>query len=96
MRFRREYLSQLVQRGKEKGLSTLRVGDVVLVGAVNKKRWAWPLDKIIELVPEKDGKVLVAKVRTASGDWMRPLQRLYPLEVSSTDERTPLTETISE
>jgi hypothetical protein len=83
MRFRREYLSLLVQRGKEVGPSILKIGDVVLVGADNKKRWSWPLARIMELIPGKDGKVRVAKVRTAMGELIRPLQRLYPLEVSS-------------
>jgi hypothetical protein len=64
----------------------LKVGDVVLVGADNKKRWEWPMAKILELIPGKDGTVRVAKIKTSTGEWMRPLQRLYPMEVSSAAE----------
>jgi hypothetical protein len=91
-RFRREYLSQLVQRGKAIEGCRLMVGDIVLVGAYNKKRWAWPLARIVELIPGKDGNVRVARVKTVTGEWIRPLQRLYPLEVSSPNEIPQLPE----
>lgn len=80
-RFRKEYLGALVQRKAEKAIPVPQVGDVVLVGADNKKRFAWPLGRIIELLEGKDGKTRVARVKTAHGILMRPLQRLYPLEV---------------
>jgi len=86
MRFRKEYLSQLVQRGKAEKCRNFQIGEVVLVGDDNKKRWQWPLAKIIELFPGKDGNVRVAKVKTAAGKLVRPLQRLFPLEVSSAAE----------
>jgi len=38
-RFRKEYLAMLVQPQAEKGLGTLAVGDIVLVGQDNKKRF---------------------------------------------------------
>ena len=85
-RFRKEYLAQLVQKKNEKNLPPPRIGDVVLVGADNKKRCEWPLAKIIELIPGKDEKVRVAKVRTTGGILNRPLQRLYPLEVASAED----------
>jgi len=105
-RFRSEYLSQLVQRGKEKIGSDMTVGDVVFIGFDNKKRFEWPIGRITELIPGRDGHVRVAKVQTAH-DYLlkkgkarqcqvtkikrghiltRPLQRLYPLEVSVADE----------
>jgi len=39
------------------------------------------LGKIEELVVGNDGKTTLAKVKTAHGFLMRPLQRLYPLEI---------------
>jgi len=60
-----------------------KVGDVVLVGSDGKKRFEWPLGRIIELFPGKDGKTRVVKVKTKNGVYLRPIQRLYPLEVSS-------------
>lgn len=41
------------------------------------------MGKIMELMPGADGKVRVAKVRMTQGILTRPLQRLFPLEVSS-------------
>jgi len=93
-RFRREYLSQLVQRGKEKSVRTFRVGDVVLVGADNKRRWEWPMARIVELLPGKDGHVRVAKVKTAVGILTRPIQHLNALEVSSPEDKPPQPTTV--
>jgi len=58
-----------------------RIGDLVIVGADNKKRFDWPLGRIVELIPGRDGKIRVARVKTASGLLLRPIQRLYPLEM---------------
>jgi len=85
VRFRREYLSQLVQRAKEKRSKQIKVGDVVLVGADDKKRLQWPLAKVVELIPGRDAVIRVARVKTQHGVLVRPLQRLYPLEVSSAE-----------
>jgi len=82
-RFRKEYLANLVQRKNERQNKSLEIGDIVLVGIENKKRFEWPLGKILEIYPGKDQKIRVAKVKTAKGTLLRPLQRLFPLEVSS-------------
>jgi hypothetical protein len=84
-RFKKEYLSQLVQNKNEVKTSPPEVGDVVLVGSNDGKRFEWPLGRIIELHPGQDKQVRVAKVKTASGFLVRPLQRLYPLEVTTPD-----------
>ena len=81
-RFRNEYLSQLVQRNKEKKVQVPEIGDIVLVGDDDKKRIHWPLAKIIELLPGKDGVVRVVRIKTQTGQLVRPIQKLYPLEVS--------------
>jgi hypothetical protein len=87
-RFRKEYLGLLIKKGKEdKKIQNFAVGDVVLVGADNQKRMMWPLGKIVELIPGKDGNVRVVKVRTTTGVIIRPIQRLFPLEVSSTQDQ---------
>ena len=85
-RFRKEYLSMLVQKSKEKKTALPQIGDVVLVGADNKKRFEWPLGRIVELYPGKDGEIRVAKVQTQNGVLIRPLQRLYPLEVPGSEK----------
>jgi len=58
----------------------------VFVGSDDKKRLQWPLAKVVELIPGRDGLVRVAKLKTQHGVLVRPLQRLYPLEVSSAEE----------
>jgi len=93
-RFRREYLSLLVQKGNEKRIRHVEIGDIVLVGSDNKKRFEWPLGRIVEVYPGKDGHVRVAKVRTAVGVLTRPLQRLYPLEIPNPEIVSPSKEVI--
>jgi hypothetical protein len=80
-RFEKEYLSQLIQKRSAKCTPPPKVGQLVLIGADNKKRTLWPLGRILELIPGKDGNIRVAKVKTKTGILLRPLPRLYPLEV---------------
>jgi hypothetical protein len=83
-RFRDEYLGLLVHRNTKKvSEHRIRVGDVVLVGCDNKKRLEWPLARVTELFPGRDGVERVAKLKTASGEITRPIQWLYPLEIAS-------------
>jgi len=82
MRFRKEYLGMLVQRGKGR-VTDLKVGDVVLVGSDNLKRLDWPMAKIVEIIQGKDGVVRVVKLKTANGYLTRPVQRIFSLEVST-------------
>ncbi|GFU02651.1 DUF5641 domain-containing protein [Trichonephila clavipes] len=49
------------------------------------KRLNWPLGRVIELYPGKEGIEKVSKLRVANGFAIRPLQRLYPLEMSVSD-----------
>ena len=85
-RFRKEYLAQLVHRGKSGKVAEFNIGDVVLVGSDNKKRQDWPIARISELIKGSDGNVRLARIKTPTGDFMRPLQRLYPLEVGTKDQ----------
>ncbi|GFT11618.1 retrovirus-related Pol polyprotein from transposon 17.6 [Nephila pilipes] len=83
-RFRLEYLGHLRQSTK-----TIRrshgviVGEVVLVENKNLKRLCWPLGKITETFPGKDGIVRLAKMRTARAEILRPIQCLYSLEINA-------------
>ncbi|CAG7815247.1 unnamed protein product, partial [Allacma fusca] len=85
-RFRTEYLGQLVQSVGKKQVRRVMVGEVVLVGSDNQRRLNWPLGKVLELIPGPDGNVRVVRVQTASGEILRPVQRIYPSEVSSLEE----------
>ena len=86
-RFRDEYLGQLVHhQEKAKYRRPVRLGEVVLVGSDDKKRNAWPLGRVVEIFPGGDGHVRRVKVRTQNGVIIRPIQRIYPLEVTTFDE----------
>ncbi|GIY28124.1 DUF5641 domain-containing protein [Caerostris darwini] len=63
----------------------LSPGDIVLVGSDNTKRLNWPLGRIIELFKGKDNVERVARLRVAKGEIIRPIQRIYPLQLSSSE-----------
>ncbi|GFW16694.1 integrase catalytic domain-containing protein [Trichonephila clavipes] len=54
-RFRKEYLSELIQKQNDNWVREPRIGEMVLIGNDNKKRLSWPIAKIIELIPGRDG-----------------------------------------
>ncbi|UYV65068.1 hypothetical protein LAZ67_3003034, partial [Cordylochernes scorpioides] len=93
-RFRIEYFGFLRQETRRlKTTIPLKVGDMVLIGQESLKRLHWPLARIIQLYPGKDGLVRVTKVKTSSGDKIRPIQKLYNLEITPEIRcRDPLTE----
>ncbi|GFV61296.1 integrase catalytic domain-containing protein [Trichonephila clavipes] len=82
--FRNEYLSQLIQKHSEKESRDPQIG-VVLVGDDKKKRLFWALAKIIELIPGRDGKIRTVRLKTQHGKILRPIQRIYPLEIHSNE-----------
>lgn len=79
-RFKKEYLNFLVFSGENVRERLLNVGDVVLIHSDQQKKVMWPLGRICELYSSKDGGKRVARVKTSTGELIRPLQRLYPLE----------------
>ncbi|GFV94143.1 integrase catalytic domain-containing protein [Trichonephila clavipes] len=85
-RFRNEYLSQLIQKHNEKESRDPQIGEVFLVGDDNKKRLFWALAKIIELIPGRDGKIRTVRLKTQHGKMLRPIQRIYPLEIRSNEK----------
>lgn len=88
-RFRSEYLGQLSRHSKIKTVSSvLKVGDAILVSNDLEKKLCWPLARVEELIPGNDGKVRTARVKTATGVLVRPLQRLILLEASFDDQIT--------
>ncbi|GIY68457.1 DUF5641 domain-containing protein [Caerostris extrusa] len=64
----------------------LKVGDIVLIEMENKKRVMWPMGKIEKIYSSRDGASRVVRVRTSSGCLTRPIQKLYPLEVSTSGD----------
>ncbi|GFX10148.1 integrase catalytic domain-containing protein [Trichonephila clavipes] len=48
---------------------------------ITKKRVYWPLGKVISLLPGRDGKVRTLKLKCKNSELIRPIQRVYLLEV---------------
>lgn len=84
-RFRSEYLGQLRQRKYTQTNSSIQIGDLVLIGSDFEKRLHWPLARVIEVYPGKDGLVRVAKLKTQNGELIRSIKRLYPLEMGKSE-----------
>ncbi|XP_072389367.1 uncharacterized protein [Diabrotica undecimpunctata] len=85
-RFRLEYLGQLKLVCANKTHRQIALNEIVLVGNDGSKRLDWPMGRVVELFPGKDGSVRLCKVKTAKGYLLRPVQRLYPLECCTVPE----------
>ncbi|UYV63367.1 hypothetical protein LAZ67_2003864 [Cordylochernes scorpioides] len=67
-RFRMEYFGFLRQETRRRSKTRpIKVGDLVLIGQDNAKRVNWPLARVVEVYPGRDGPVRVAKLRTSKG-----------------------------
>ncbi|GFS95279.1 DUF5641 domain-containing protein [Nephila pilipes] len=82
-RFKKEYLGQLVQKHNEKQSRNPQGGEIVLVGYDNEKRLFRTLTKVIELISGHDETIHTVKLKTQHGTVIRPIQRIYPLEIYS-------------
>ena len=92
-RWQTEYLSELRDAhrygDKTSADHEVKVGDIVLVHDDSKPRGFWKLALVEKLVTGRDGLTRGAVLRVSSSGergstLQRPLQRLYPLELSST------------
>ena len=59
----------------------LKVGDVVIVVQPDTPRGRWPLGRIVEVYPGRDGHTRVAKVACGVKTLVRPITKLIPLEI---------------
>jgi len=58
----------------------LKVGDMVLILSPDTPRAHWPLGRIVQVHPGRDGRVRVATVQVGNTKMTRPIVRLCPLE----------------
>ena len=64
-------------------------GDVVIVQTDEKNRGCWPLAVVTETYPGKDGVTRAGRIRTGKGEIERPVQHLFPLELSCDKHKKP-------
>ena len=98
-RWKREYLPALreshmhnFKNNKGTSKNIIEVGDVVLVHEDNTKRSHWPLAVVLKLKFGNDGLVRSAEIRMREGVSNRPINKLYPLEVSSNNMASNMVE----
>ena len=60
----------------------LKVDDVVLVIQPDSPRGRWPLGRVIEVYPGRDGHTRVAKVVCGDKTVVRPITKLSPLGIN--------------
>ncbi|GFT51457.1 integrase catalytic domain-containing protein [Nephila pilipes] len=83
-RLRSEYLGLLIQRSENKKPERdIKLGEVVMIGSDDVKCNDWPLSVVIKLLPAKDCINRLVCRRTAKGELLRSVQRIFPLEISN-------------
>ncbi|XP_074653605.1 uncharacterized protein LOC141907761 [Tubulanus polymorphus] len=82
-RWMREWLPQLNSRKKWTDTKRdFKVGDVVLVISSDTPRGKWPLGRVLEIFPGKDGHVRVVKLQVGKTTLVRPIAKLCPIETT--------------
>ncbi len=80
----REHSRNLYQQNWE---NKVKVGDIVLIKAVNKPRPFWMMGKILELIMGHDNKVRTVKLKQGNGSIeYHSIKNLYPLELNATHQ----------
>ncbi|KAJ8985554.1 hypothetical protein NQ317_019938 [Molorchus minor] len=81
-RWSRDYMCNLQQRCKwSRHTLPVRVGELVLIKAENLPSAQWPLARVVELHPGKDGTTRVVSVKTNKGIFKRSIVKICPLPV---------------
>ena len=81
----REYLLSLREKWQKVNTNnskSIRVGDICLVQEKNS-RLLWSMGKVMELLPGRDGLIRAGVVKVKNSLLRRPVQHLYPLELSA-------------
>lgn len=88
-RWSKEYLQALQKAQKWIRLQrNFEKGDLVLIKDTERLNRDWPLARITQIHPGKDGLVRVVEVRTAHGTYTRPIHKLVLLLPISQEEDT--------
>ena len=84
-RWEEEYLAQLrlFQKGNTRPIDS---GELVFVVDRSKKRQLWKIGLVTRVFAGKDGRKRVSEVKVENGSFLRPVQLLIPLEVTSAEK----------
>lgn len=75
-----DYLNQLQNRPKwTSHRPDPKIGDMVLVKEDETPPLKWPLARITDVIPGKDGRIRSVQVKTTSGQYVRPIVKIVPL-----------------
>lgn len=87
-RFIKDYVQDLRahRKGQEYIDEPLKVGDLVVYEEGSGKRTDWPLGRVTQLFPGRDGKVRSVGLQTRSGQTTRALQKIVALELGDLGE----------
>ncbi|GFU98416.1 integrase catalytic domain-containing protein [Trichonephila clavipes] len=84
LKFQIEYLAQLRQQSiKSYKNKSLNGGKIVLLEDNSKKRAYWSLARVLKLIPGRDGHIRLALIKTEHSEFLRPVQRLFRLELDN-------------
>ena len=82
-RYIKEYLPKMQKRQKWTNcLKDLKIGDLVLIQNENTPRPLWPLGLVVRYNQGRDGLVRSVRVKTPTGQLVRPITKLVLLEAS--------------
>lgn len=62
-------------------VADIKKDDVVLVHQPDAPRGRWPLGRVIDVFPGKDGHTRVVKVQCGEKAYVRPVHKLVPLNI---------------
>lgn len=79
-RWSKEYIHTLIHRPKwSTPKANLKIGDLVFLFNANIFPLSWPMGRVVKVFPGLDGTVRVVQVKTSSGMFTRPVNKLVPL-----------------
>lgn len=80
----KDYLNNLQQRQKWNHIvPNLKKGDIVILKEDNTSPTIWPLARINQIFPGKDGLTRVVELRTATTTLKRPITKVCPLPINT-------------
>ena len=83
-RWVKQYLPSLTRRNKwNDRTKPVNVGDIVTIVDSTGPRNTWPLGRVVQLYPGRDGQVRVVDVQTADGVYRRPVAKLAILDINN-------------